>query len=202
MDESRSGWKDHYGSYGRYVYHVLIDMSPEDSSSGLHHNLSTILASSRLLLTLINNVLDLGKIEANKMQAIDVSSTAVLSSIQASIKFCELFAWLYGVRLVYESGNKNINSTNMINDRDLTILANKLRFEEILINLMSNGIRYTNKATQVQISIRQTSIEEAVQAALNTGSSDWKCHPDALEQATVEMKQEMVTRSRTWHTGE
>jgi signal transduction histidine kinase len=170
---------------------VQDDDDDDDDDSLLHDNLSTILASSRLLLTLINNVLDLGKMEADKMQAIEVTSIPIMPSIQASIQFCEPFALLNDVRLVLDSSS---NSSNSDEDcRDLTILANQLRFEQILINLVSNGIKYTNKDTLVRISIREASMEEAVNEALRAGTSDLKHRPDALQQATVVMKQEMVT---------
>jgi len=98
---------------------MLIDMSQKDDGD-LFDNVSTILASSRLLLTLINNVLDLGKMEAGKMKEIDLLTIAAVPPIIDSIKFCEHFAGLNETRLVLENP-----------EADFTVKANRTRLQQV-----------------------------------------------------------------------
>jgi PAS domain S-box-containing protein len=132
---------------------------------------ATISASSRLLLTLINNVLDLGKMDADKMTTIETCTIPVLPSIQDSLQFCHHFALLNDVSLVLEN-----------EDTDLTIQANQLRLDQILVNLLSNGIKYTAPETSVVVSVRQCLASDMVIEAMNAGTSDLKfLNPVALE---------------------
>jgi signal transduction histidine kinase len=82
--------------------------------------LSTILASSRLLLTLINNILDLGKMES-VAQAIEKTNVSVLSSIRESISYCEFFASINEVEIVLDTEIPE----------DLSIICNPLRVQQV-----------------------------------------------------------------------
>lgn len=140
---------------------MLVDMTAGD---GQHFdNISTILASSRLLLTLIGNVLDLGKLEAGKMQEIELRTVNVANSVKDTLKFCDPFAALNEVELIFE----NQNGTD-----DYTMKADRLRLQQILINLVSNGIKYTEQGTSLVLSIRQCRMAEAIAEACSAGASD------------------------------
>jgi signal transduction histidine kinase len=70
---------------------MMVDMAREDDN---FDNISNILATSQLLLTLIGNVLDLGKIEADKMQEVELRNIPESNSIKETLLFCEPFASL------------------------------------------------------------------------------------------------------------
>jgi len=85
---------------------TLSELPPEEGEATAD-SWATVLASSRLLLTLINNVLDLGKIEAGKMQEIEVSSVPVFSSIRESIDFVSLYASLSETAIILDTPENN-----------------------------------------------------------------------------------------------
>lgn len=140
--------------------------------SPIHEQLSTIAASSKLLLTLINNVLDLGKIEADMMQELELASMAIDPSIRDAIVFCQHFAMINEVKVTLEYDLNQLRGQSR-----LTVLANRLRVEQILINLLSNAIKYTGMGTEVTLGIRRCSASEAYTEALTSGASDLKLQP-------------------------
>ena len=98
---------------------TLSELAPEESVSAID-SWSTVLASSRLLLTLINNVLDLGKIEANKMQDIELSTVPVFSVIREGVEFCSLFAALSETEIVLDT-----------DETDWTVKVNRTRLQQV-----------------------------------------------------------------------
>jgi PAS domain S-box-containing protein len=155
---------------------VLLDLQEDDS--GLFDCLSTIAASSRLLLTLINNVLDLGKMDAKKMETIELSPTSVQSSIQDALIFCEPFARMNECKLTV----KDQSQEQLLPDH--MVVANKLRLEQVLINLLSNAVKYSGAGTEVQICIRHLSNQDAIAEVLEASASDLKfCSPEAVDKA-------------------
>jgi len=150
---------------------LLADLQPECDVS-MHDSLSVILASSRLLLTLINNILDLGKLEANRMMEEELSSIPVAAVVKDSLQFCEPFAALNEVDLIFRD-----------RDRDLgRVVANRIRLEQILVNLTSNAVKYTAPNTNVEISCRRCSFQQAFLEAKQSAASDLHlCSPEELQ---------------------
>ena len=99
---------------------MLSDMSPEEGDWELADGWSTVLASARLLLTLINNILDLGKMDANKMGEIELSSVPVFAPIRESIEFCTHFAALSETKLVFDSP-----------ECEWTMMVNRTRLQQV-----------------------------------------------------------------------
>jgi len=152
----------------------LADMGPEDGE--IYDNLSAILASSRILLTLINNVLDLGKLESNRMETLDLSPVLISLCVQDSIHYCLPFAKMNEVDIVWEDAND-----------ETIVLANRLRLEQVLINLLSNGIKYTKRGSTIVVSVRKCPVRDALLEAMNAPASD--LHNNSLikkEVATAE----------------
>ncbi len=100
--------------------------------------LSHIQHDASHLLELINDVLDLSKIEAGRLELrleefpMAVAVAEVLTSIRP-------LAATKGIRLDSEL------------DTQLMLLADRLRFKEILYNLLSNAIKFTPSGGRVWI---------------------------------------------------
>ena len=88
------------------------------------------------LLTLINDVLDLAKIEARKL---DLSPSPVHfpSLVQSVVEMCEIRATERGVDFIYQPGDRLPEG----------IQADEKRLRQVLINLLGNAIKFTEKGS-------------------------------------------------------
>lgn len=102
---------------------------------------NTIEASGRHLLSLINDILDLSKIEADKMEL--HLEPVVLSEIcQASLAFVKQPAVKKGVRIEFVAGEKEVQ-----------LQADGRRLKQILVNLLNNAVKFTPEKGKVTLKI-------------------------------------------------
>ncbi len=92
--------------------------------------------SGHILLQLINDILDLSKIEAQEMELQDVPFA--LSSV---------FKTVYSIaRMLIKKSGKDISLKSAIPSKaDVFLQGDPHRLEQILINLITNAIKYTDK---------------------------------------------------------
>ncbi len=93
--------------------------------------LEAIHASGEHLLQLINDVLDMSKIEAGRMDLV-LEEFAVDSSIREVITVVKSLA-----------GRKNIELSIATKPEDLVVYADKGKFKQVIYNLLSNAIKFT-----------------------------------------------------------
>jgi GAF domain-containing protein len=104
--------------------------------------LDRVLGAGRHLLALINDILDLSKIEAGRME-LAVSSFALAPLIADVVKTIEPLA------------AKNANKVATHCDADLgTMYADQMRLRQALLNLMSNANKFTERGA-ISIDARQ-----------------------------------------------
>jgi signal transduction histidine kinase len=102
-----------------------------DLSERQNYTLKHIESSGRHLLALINDILDISKIEAGQVQ-LEMELVWVESLCQASLQF------------VRQSAHKKQILVNFSVDPTLTtIQADGRRLKQILINLLSNAVKFT-----------------------------------------------------------
>ncbi|MHC1757745.1 MAG: response regulator [Methanosarcina sp.] len=101
--------------------------------------LNNIANSGKHLLTLINNILDLSKIEAGKMEL--EPETFLVSEV-----FNDTRAITSALAL-----KKDI-SMKYIVEPELSVYADRLRFKQVIYNLISNAIKFTSKGRSVAVS--------------------------------------------------
>lgn len=107
--------------------------------------LSKISVSSDHLLTLINDVLEMSRIESGKLflQYENESLKTIIDTV-GSIVSTEML-------------EKNINYVVDFNDvRDDSILCDSLRLKQIFINLLNNAIKYSKQDGSIYFTIKQT----------------------------------------------
>ncbi len=93
-----------------------------------------IQASGRSLLSLINDILDLSKIEAGQLKA-HVEPFNILEIIKEVIRMEAPFASGKGISL------------NFINPQDIQIVSDRQRVQQILLNLVNNAIKFTDEGS-------------------------------------------------------
>ncbi len=96
-------------------------------------SISTINQCGCHLLTLINDILDLSKIEARKME-LYISSLHFSSFLQGIVEICRIRAEQKGIYLNYYSKSSLPEG----------ILADEKRLRQVLSNLLSNAIKFTD----------------------------------------------------------
>lgn len=106
--------------------------------------LTRIMTSSKHLLSLINDVLDMNKIESGK---------TVLSEERFSMP--ELVAELISI-VQPQSSEKNLQTDIIINDiHHEELIGDSMRLRQILLNLLSNAIKYTNDGGTVRLIVTE-----------------------------------------------
>lgn len=94
-------------------------------------SIETIAESGRHLLSLINDLLDIAKIGAGKMD-LDMSSANIEDVCKSSLRFISGLA-----------SKKRISVSLMIDPSAMTIHADQRRLKQILVNLLSNAVKFT-----------------------------------------------------------
>ena len=118
---------------------VLVN-EKETVTESQRDSLSQVLKAGRHLLNLIDDILDLAKIEADSV-ALTIEPVEPCAVIDECIA---LTASLGATR--------NVGVWNRINDTSLPPIAvDRTRFKQVLLNLISNGIKYNKRGGSVRI---------------------------------------------------
>ena len=95
--------------------------------------MSMVQGSARHLLALINDVLDISKIEAGQLELF-VSSFDLRSSIEKTAAL-----------VLPQAQKKGISLQTSISDDVQTITADQRRLEQVMLNLLNNAVKFTEK---------------------------------------------------------
>ena len=105
--------------------------------------LTKISGSSRLLLSLINDVLDMARIESGKEQS-EKSRVSVSKAAQALVS------------MVRQTTQKNLTfETDFEDIRHDYVLADELHINRIITNIISNSVKYTNDGGTIRYTIHE-----------------------------------------------
>jgi PAS domain S-box-containing protein len=121
----------------------LIDEKAGALSAKQKEYLSDVLNSGRHLLRLINDVLDLSKVEAGKMEV----RTERFSVRQAVEEVCS------GVASIAEGKSVTIKKDLAATADQLTL--DRQKFIQVLYNLVSNALKFSDEGGEVSVSARQ-----------------------------------------------
>ena len=117
----------------------LVQLTPEQQQECLEN----IHASGRHLLELVNDVLDLSKIEAGKME-LSYERFAVLSAIRE----------VHNVTRAL-STPREISVSIDVEPEQLEVQADKSKFKQVMYNLLSNAIKFTDPQGRVWVRARR-----------------------------------------------
>jgi PAS domain S-box-containing protein len=118
-----------------------IQLRDENISAATEEGFRRIYASGNLLLHIINDILDLSKIDAGKM-GIVLSKYDIPSLINDTVQLC---------RLRFESKPIDFN-VHVAESTPLELTGDQLRIRQILNNLLSNAFKYTDTG-EVRLSV-------------------------------------------------
>ena len=135
-------------------------MKKELTNPKLVHYQEMIEQSSQLLLSIINNVLDMARVESGKMELDE--NYEVVGNITQLV--CGAFA--------AEASKKNIELNKIVNVEHKHIITDSTKMQEILSNLISNAIKYTSAGGKVTIDTRELPYDKEGYALIQTKVSD------------------------------
>ena len=117
--------------------------------------------SSENLLEIINNILDLSKIESNKLEIEEIVFNAA-EEFESAVE-------VYAVR----ASEKHIDLGCFIDpELERPIKGDPTKIKEVVINLLSNAVKFTNSGGQITVDIRKMASEEEGRARIKFSVKD------------------------------
>ena len=135
-------------------------MKKELTNPKLIHYQEMIEQSSKLLLSIINNVLDMARVESGKMELDE--NYEVVGNITQLV--CSAFA--------AEASRKNIELNIIVNVEHKHIIVDSTKMQEILSNLISNAIKYTSAGGKVTIDTKELPYDKEGYVLIQTKVTD------------------------------
>jgi signal transduction histidine kinase/ActR/RegA family two-component response regulator len=129
---------------------VLLERMFGELNDRQEDYLQDILGSGRHLLALLNDILDLSKVEAGQME-LDLATFPARDALQ------------YAMSLVRERSVQHGITIHLEVAPDLgPIRADELRFKQVLLNLLSNAVKFTPDGGHVNVAAWQNSTDLVV----------------------------------------
>ncbi len=155
-------------------------------------SLVTIEQSGRHLLELINEILDLSKIESGKME-LQIAPVSLESLCESSLTLVK-----------QQAHQKNINLNSKIADSESLgrstsrlwdIEADERRIRQVLVNLLSNAVKFTPEGGEVWLEVEADSESEILQFSVSdTGIGIAKENLDKLFKPFVQLDSSLSRR--------
>ena len=142
-----------------YAQLMENELNGKDIPEALEH-LEKLQQSGNLLLSIINNVLDMARIESGRME-IDENYGRIEDIRQTLFEIFE-----------DEAKKKNLALHYTINVEHENILTDTTKVKEIFVNILSNAIKYTPAGGSVMVDIDELPCEEPGYMIVRTRVSD------------------------------
>jgi signal transduction histidine kinase len=121
---------------------VLHEQMFGDLNDRQREYLRDVLEAARHLLLLINDVLDLSKVEAGRME-LALSSVSVSETLRA------------GVTMHAERASRAGLALDLSVDRGLVVQADERKLRQVVFNLVSNAVKFTPRGGHVEVRARR-----------------------------------------------
>ncbi len=131
---------------------VLLQGLAGDLNNEQQKQMTMVQTSARHLLALINDVLDISKIEAGQLK-VEAKPFGLPSAIEKTVKIVSPLAEKKGLQLKLD-----------IADTVDTITTDQRRLEQIMVNLLNNAIKFTDKG-QVALYCRKENTQYVITVA-------------------------------------
>ncbi len=147
---------------------LVVDKNARDLNPQQEEYLGDVLNSSRHLLSLINDILDLSKVEAGKME-LQLSQVDLRGILENSLIMFKEKALKHGLQLFTE-----------VDGIPEKILADERKLKQIMYNLLSNAVKFTPDGGAVRLSARPLFYLRGGWVTLEGRRVDVPFHPAAL----------------------
>jgi signal transduction histidine kinase len=116
-----------------------------------------VLTSGQHLLLLINDVLDISKVEAGKME-LKLSEINIKSIVVNSV-----------VMIREKASDHNIEIIENVDENTGNILVDERKMKQIMYNLLSNAVKFTQDGGKIGIEVKKTDNNELLVIVWDTG---------------------------------
>jgi signal transduction histidine kinase/ActR/RegA family two-component response regulator len=130
----------------------LSELSDED-----HDSAERILGAGRHLLTLINELIDIARIESGDL-SLSLEPVSVLPLIEETSQLMAPLAAERSITIIHRCDSLN-----------LAAQADRQRFSQILVNLISNAVKYNRRGGTITITCREEGTRHASVIVADTG---------------------------------
>ena len=138
----------------------LLEMSQKEPlSSTQKERVRQISKGGQHLLDLINEILDISRIEANRLQ-VSPEPVSVRESIQEVLDLATPLAVKRHIQVVTKLGNLDVNPF---------VMADRQRLKQVLLNLLSNAVKYNYDGGSVIVTCLSTSANKWRISITDTG---------------------------------
>ena len=144
---------------------LILDKNFGNLNATQEEYLNDVYQSSKHLLSLINDILDLSKIEAGKL-GLEFSDIALKTILENGIRLIKEKAAVHNIKILTD-----------FDDIPTKIKADERSLKQIMYNLLSNSIKFTPEGGQIEISAKLTdrsslSAIENLKPFLDNGSNN------------------------------
>ncbi len=122
-------------------------------------NVDRINASGTHLLKLIDEILDLSRIEADDIQ-LSFENVSLYKLTQDVLVFTTPFKVKHGIQIINE----------ITKDNDVLVKADKTRLKQVILNFVTNAIKYNSKNGTITISLQTAADNRARYSVKDTGA--------------------------------
>ena len=128
---------------------AAIAQSNLDNREKVEECLRKLLLAGKHLLTLINDVLDISKVESGKF-TLSPTTFSLAEEVENLINIIYPQACRKDIRL-------DVRLQNVLHEE---LFADKLRLNQIFINILSNAVKYTPSGGSIQVLLREEALDE------------------------------------------
>ncbi|MCD8015021.1 MAG: ATP-binding protein, partial [Lachnospiraceae bacterium] len=155
------------------IGYTTLAMKHSDSQKQVQDYLVKIMSASNHLLSLINDILDMSRIESGRM---------LLEEVE-----CNLSEIMHGLRDILQADMKSkrlnfyIDTVDVFNEN---VICDKLRLNQILLNLLGNAVKFTQPGGTISVRIFQKPTDRK-------GFANYEFH---VKDTGIGMSEEFLTR--------
>jgi PAS domain S-box-containing protein len=113
--------------------------------------IQTIEQSGQHLLSLINDILDLSKIESGNLD-LEWSVVSIYPLCESSLNFAKI-----------QAHQKNIQLSFRMDETAAEIQADERRLRQVLVNLLTNAVKFTPNGGSVKLEVKQDLLQQAIE---------------------------------------
>lgn len=144
----------------------LLEM--EELNETQRENVEEILHAGNHLLDLINEVLDLAKVEAGRI-SLSIEAVDLADVLQECLALMQPQVSARGLNVSLSHAGESV-SPERVREFDCVVRADRTRLKQVVLNLLSNATKYNSEHGRIGIDVSRTACDDVRIAISDTGA--------------------------------